>query len=155
MTNKEFYIWFAGFIDGEGCVMVTTIMKKHIRIRLSISNTHKPTMDLIYKKFSGNRSLQDRNKYRNNNKYYRIKKYALKRTGIYKWRRSFRLSWNNESARKILKLVYPYLITKKEQAKLALSIKFDRPRYNLNDLEKKRRFLVMDKVKQLNRKEYE
>ena len=48
MKNKEFYIWLAGFIDGEGCIGIYKHTYSHNpQIMLQISNTYKIVLDYI------------------------------------------------------------------------------------------------------------
>ena len=101
--EREFIAWVAGIIDGEGYIGVNKSIrnKKYIRhsLRVSVKMTHEPTVSLLHKKFGGN--------------FREVKLYG-NRKPQYNW------EVNTLSACGFLKIVYPYLFTKKEHARLGI-----------------------------------
>ncbi len=104
--NIEFLIWFAGFFDGEGAFRI----KRHslsknghmsIHIHLAISNTHRGSLEYIAKNLGGRiKTLKRRNP---------------KHKTLYRW-----YSSSTDSVQIITSSMLPYLIVKKERAKLIL-----------------------------------
>lgn len=92
--------YIAGFIDGEGSIFLEK-RKNKASLRLSVSNTNKAVMDWIIEKI-GVGVVHSGRKQSEKNKQVHI----------------FILS--GESVETLLKQIEPYLIVKKEQAKLAL-----------------------------------
>jgi len=99
-------IYFAGLFDGEGCVRICKRKAygkfKAIRYTLwmELQMSEKPSIDFIAKSF---------------NKQFRIIKPSGDRRKI-----AYRFNWHARQARDILKLIFPYLHGKKEQAKVAI-----------------------------------
>ncbi len=111
MSNKTYNLqdlaWLAGIMDGEGCIHIrknkVTATSKHkttnYSLIIKIGITHKPTIDRIQKIFNfGHINISSIN---------RIKR-------IFNWNC---MSYDAEHA---LLFLYPFLITKKKEAKLAL-----------------------------------
>lgn len=97
--------WLAGFFDGEGSVVVHKTMPCPSRpkcrpsygIELVLANNHLPTMQSIYSKFPG-------------------------RLRQAKPLRCWRLTLSGRLARQFLETVAPFVVTKKEQVRLALAM---------------------------------
>lgn len=137
--------YLAGLIDGEGTIAVFRTKAKNkygsyyrYSQRLHIYNCDKTILDWVYKVFGG-----------------RIN--PVKRKPRKKWRQSWIWSISYLEARTILQRTLPYLVGKKEQAKLFLSY------YEIGDFRGRKvpsevinkRDLIVDKIHILNTvKEY-
>jgi hypothetical protein len=103
--KKTQIAYLAGLFDGEGYV---GIVKKHPKARhnpshvlqVEISNTHKPTIDFVNRRFSGC--------------VYKFKPTMRTRKICWDWRGT------NRNAIKFLETVLPYLRIKRSQAILGL-----------------------------------
>ncbi len=106
MNNKEFLIWFAGFMDGEG----TWRIKKHgipgrnkriyYHIEMIVTNTHKKSIDYILKN---------------------LKIGAVRHRNPQNPRAKDQYIWHLASKDLVVELskkLIPYLVTKKEIAKV-------------------------------------
>lgn len=94
--------WFAGLFDGEGCISLT-YPARTFRIRVTISNTHKPTVDTLMR-FGGSiwkESVRTQRRYK---------------TQLYGWTSS------GKAAVDFLKYIYPYTLTRKAQIDVVLWI---------------------------------
>lgn len=105
MTDKELNIYFAGLIDGEGSINITqykTQFKKNIRWRpsIKITMTDREPLEIFGKKF-GFRVYEYKNKTKGGRKIY-----------------SCDAAWHG--CQRILEVIEPYLIVKKELACLVL-----------------------------------
>jgi hypothetical protein len=105
-------IWLAGFTDGEGCITLhkrkeTRYIHTYYQIfpRIIIANTNKNLMLKLYSltKSLGTLSV---NKRRHNPK---------------NWKDCYVLKFIGRKATKFLKMIYPYLKLKKEQARLCFA----------------------------------
>jgi hypothetical protein len=103
-------IWLAGFIDGEGSLIFKDNNKSLIP-KISVSNTHLPTIDII-------KNILNRNKIKFSSY---PKKGKTKATGV-KHSNSIEIYVENKHCEPLLKLLLPYLRTKKEQARLILKL---------------------------------
>lgn len=94
--------YVAGLVDGEGCVRSSYPKSRDHSLKLSIAMVHKPTMTwlagVLGVKCRGYQSAQAKARYR-----YEIRVPAA-RTGH------------------LLKTIYPYMITKREEADVAIQI---------------------------------
>ena len=101
--------YIAGIIDGEGCIYVRKVKPgkryKYIQhsICIAVNNTDKKMIDFLQNNFPA--YVRG---YKNNNSVHRRK--------VWVW------SIQNKKAEEVLKCILPYLITKKEQAELAIQI---------------------------------
>jgi hypothetical protein len=105
--------WAAGIIDGEGCIGIVKDARKALnekngwklsplcKLRISVGMSHLETIERLYELFGDGRV--------NGQKCY--KKPGHKQ--VYYW------VVNADQAWKIIKRVSPYLVTKKEQARVA------------------------------------
>ena len=138
--------YLAGIIDGEGCITISRYMRKRncrtpiYELRLIITMTHKPTIDFVSNNMPYGSSC-----------FLRPNKVSSRKPS-WKW------VVTNSFATKILKTLLPYLITKHNQALLA--IEFIRRRGNGRklgskpcpyDMVKKREQFFM-KMSELNKK---
>ena len=95
------WAWLAGILDGEGSVRVKSDKLGHQQLELRVSMTHKPTLDRI-KEISGSGSV------------ILTSPRPMTRKPLFLWHCQAR------QAAAVLRAVFPYLVTKKEQASLAI-----------------------------------
>lgn len=109
MTSQEqlAWVWLAGLIDGEGSISIRSGragpgrgFRRHYSLRLSIWMTHRPTMEKL-PSIAGGKCLPAAPR-----GIGKKKGYVWERTG--------------PKAAAVLRRVYPFLVTKKEQAHLGL-----------------------------------
>lgn len=150
----KFAIWLAGFMDGEGAIMICKFQRHDSKskspqyaLRLSIVNTELPVLEHIKHEFGG---------YINNGHgAYSLKNMKFKTfKPVYEW------CATDITALKILKRIFPYLLLKKERAELA--IHFQESRYlfrkqagvnnRLSEDEIARREAIYQRMKALNKK---
>ncbi len=143
MPTKEENAYFAGMVDGEGSVSVIgsleTDRKHHYFPRAIITNNHKGVCDIAKELYGGC--------------VYQRKDMEGRTSPCYNWVITSRL------ADKFLRLVLPYLIIKKEQAKLVLTFYEDIYVFNGKNLSQEirdemafRREELIKKIKLLNRR---
>jgi hypothetical protein len=103
--------WAAGIIDGEGSIMFTRVSRKKLsdgiivaypEIRVEISNYDDKMIKKIKQMFGG---------------CYFVEHRKDRRKPIHRWLVACKM------AEKVIRAVEPYLVTKKEQAKLALELR--------------------------------
>ena len=119
--------YIAGLIDGEGSIFINIVKQHyHFRPQLSIMMTDKKTIEYLISKI-------------------KFCRYSEADRGI--WKRQYGLIINRMSdIITILELVFPYLVTKKEQAKIMLE--FCSYKHNKNTADKD--ISLMLKIKELN-----
>lgn len=140
-------IWFAGFFDGEGAIMIakwheTRYNRTYYALRLDVSNTDLSTLEYIKENFGGNISLPHGKLLHANSK------------PVYHWISAYK------EAHKILKRIAPYLILKQGKVKVALKfceeqkawIKRPTPVNKLSDDELEKREMLYQIMKELNHK---
>lgn len=88
--------YYAGFFDGEGCIMLTG----KSGIRLAVSNTHLPTLREMHKLFGGS--------------VRQCKRYGDIDRNLFQWYAG------GVGAQRVLFLIRPYLFQKRRQASVAL-----------------------------------
>ena len=103
--------WMAGFVDGEGCLTITRQDRKNRptpqwRPFITIANTHKQSLEIFHKQYGG--TLR-----------FNAEKRASK-TGV-KWSDSWTWYCQQTSVKKFCEDLLPFLVVKKEQAKILLS----------------------------------
>lgn len=146
MKNKNYKErnWLAGFIDGEGCIEIHRHRKKYNNKyyfvqfpRVIIANCNKETMKYIHK-------LMD----------YKGSFYSQEQK--INWKILYRLSFVKQNAIQLIRLIYPYLKIKKEQAKICLlwnkTIKNRKPFAKTHMRIKKKRNDLYDKCRKLNKR---
>lgn len=95
--------YLAGLFDGEGNITIAKTGKyERSTLRVSVTNTNRDVLIMINKAYGGR---LNNNTFKNRPKHHKI---------------SFRLTWHESFAADIILLMYPYLIIKAPQAKLAL-----------------------------------
>jgi len=100
--------YIAGFFDGEGCISLTPshYERKNAEIsaprpRVIVSNTNKPVILAIQNKIGGRLQIKERTD----------------------WRTCYDLVWGSWSeVRRVLTLLLPYLVVKRKEAELMLSL---------------------------------
>lgn len=92
-------IYTAGFFDGEGCITMQYRESIPHLLHVNISNVYLPVLEAIKYTYGGNIS---------------VKKVKQNRLRQYFWQAT------SEVACKFLREIYPYLLVKQEQAKIAL-----------------------------------
>lgn len=132
-TSSEQQAYMAGFIDADGCFQI--IKRKHTReqyiwigysIILNVTNTNKEVIDYIHDIFGVS------------SKVY-CQKFVEKRKDVY------RLCIGGRQAQEITKLVLPYLIVKKERAKIFLSFPLKRTKVKREEKE-----IIFQQMRKLN-----
>lgn len=106
MTNGYKWVYIAGLVDGEGSIYFSKIPRKYCTLQLcvKITNTYRPLIDWLEQELPYAYILTN----------YKNKKHRRNKT-----------SWHIAMTRQkdienFLEKILPYLIVKKEQAKLAL-----------------------------------
>lgn len=140
-------IWFAGFFDGEGAIMIAKwhearYDRTYYALRLDVSNTDLSVLGYIKEKFGGNLGPPRSEPLHPNSK------------PVYHWFTAYKEAYT------ILKRIVPYLVLKQEKANLALKfyeeqkawLKRPTPVNKLSDEELERREILYQSMKELNRK---
>ncbi len=99
METNESLAYIAGFFDGEGCVMVSDSKGRCSTITIQFTNTNLDVLDYIANLLEGSR-------------IYSQKRYGRKEI--------WRLVLSSSFAVDAIELLLPYLVVKKDVAKLAL-----------------------------------
>ena len=98
--------WLAGFFDGEGCVYLKRDRQRSgnfsYHVRIIFSNTHLPTLHRVKEILDGEGIIS------------RVFGTSTK------WRTRWELRVNATKATRVLEKMLPYLVTKREQAEIAL-----------------------------------
>jgi hypothetical protein len=94
--------WLAGLFDGEGCVW--SRWPKRANVIVEIKMTHRPTLERVNEIFPGRLVLGN------------LSRGALGKRDQWRW------SLDTNGARDFLTLVLPYLVTKREEARIALEL---------------------------------
>ena len=145
MNSKINRRYLAGLFDGEGCIFYNKIYHKDkkrdtgINIGVSISNTYKPIMEMLYNEFGGH--------FRE-----RISKHQFE-TGRYR-KVIYELVLRNAKAESFIRECLPYLIIKKERAELALELRKNTNNYQGSIVpmeEIQRRMGLIEKLSLLNK----
>ena len=84
--------WAAGIIDGEGCILATET-KAGCALRLTVRMVHKPTIKQLSLLFGG-----------------KVTRIVTTHRTAWQWMRA------GQQAAEVLRLVEPYLLTKREEA---------------------------------------
>ena len=146
----RFAIWFAGFFDGEGAIMIAKFKRHDTRsdnpqytLRLDVGSTDLSILQHIKQHFDCGHITQPHGQLRFPNS-----------KPCYHWVATDR------TAAKVLKRLLPYLVLKKERADLALAFQDNRHQWQRNNNgvnrlskdEIERRELIYQKMKTLNKK---
>ena len=146
MLNSNHIAYMAGLIDGEGHI---GIMKRrpsglflniHYTLRVAIGMYSDETISWVHTNFGGNRYLKKPYKTAN----------GVRRLPCHE------ISWNGQKALVLLKLLAPFLITKKQHAIVSIAYQKACPRKGGKTLTKKelfRRETIYLKIRALNKKQ--
>ncbi len=134
--------YLAGIIDGEGCISFGgRLKKKYVTVTLQITNTNRTLIDWLSENLGG--SIYERRDIRPNRK------------------QSWLWSCAGRRATEIIRTVSPYLIVKKEQAEVVLSLprirEFKRDSSGrliemISDEERNTTMCLVSKIRELNRR---
>lgn len=130
----EFNSWLAGFIDGEGTISIRKTNGIVSTCRLSIPNTHEKTIDYIHKRIGGRKQIRERNP------SHKI---------------IYHLKFVGKEAQEVILGIFPYLVTKKEQAILALRMIINPKNHQsarISLVEKRKRVGLFNKARRLNKR---
>jgi hypothetical protein len=111
MTKKEFYIWLAGFIDGEGMIGISRRNGKYpcYIILISITNTDKKTICMIRETLG-----------------YGYLQQVVAGKGHLGKKDIWRVRFDKINARILLPKILPYLMVKRIQAEILLKFPIQR-----------------------------
>lgn len=131
----------AGFFDGEGCISIVHFDRTY----LNRSHTFYVAIQLVNTNFDILKQFEDK---------FRGKVYERKNKNA-KWNKAYVWSLTARQANKFLRAVYPYLILKKEQARLAIEfqellLKRSKGPVPLNEEDIKKRIEYKNRVSILN-----
>lgn len=138
MFEHDNIVYMAGIIDGEGSICIEIQhpgkgkKQNYYNVRLVVCNTNKELIDWLFEKFEGNIG--------------ECKKYE-QRKQCYHW------TLCSQNAKDLLIECLPYMIVKKEQAKLLIDFmetKKDGQYYLTDEISKKREDLYFQ-MKKLNK----
>lgn len=141
LTKKEILAFIAGVFEGEGSISISNLSKKSwnkrtdYSLKIRISNTDKPLLNWIVNNYGG-----------------KIHKNSIANNKIvWAW------SVHAQQAENFLKTMMPYLICKKERAKIALEFRKTKDNghckwYRIPDVISKLRETLYLKLKELNAK---
>src|SRR5579859_7090895 len=114
VLTEEQKAYAAGLFDGEGSIQIAKGSRKdrptsiYYRSRVDLAMTHKPTVEWLHSVFGGHFAVRLRGPYTNSNN--------VKYKPIWRW------AIESASAADFLRTIRPYLITKAEQADIALEL---------------------------------
>lgn len=136
MAYKETDLaYLAGLIDGEGTISCSiNLTKKNVRAlqkQLSIFNTNITLIEWIESRFGG-------------------KIHSRKRSD--KWKTEHQIKWSANDASKLLSLVLPYLVIKKEQAELFIALHETKASRDISEEMHTYRESLVDRVRELNKR---
>jgi len=127
-VNKCEWTYLAGIIDGEGSISCP----EYKTLYLAIVNTDRKLIDWLLETLGGT-------------------VFTTKHQGT-RWKDGYRWSLFGLDAQRILRKVEPYLIIKKERARLALQLPINRKGVGLSLEDKEKRGEIVNKLKALNRR---
>ena len=135
--DKTKLSYFAGILDGEGCVTISYHQKRNThRMRLLVVNTNKDVIDWLSNNFGGH--------------VYEIKRHSQRNP---KWKKRF--EWHFVPSREyqwVLKGILPFLIIKKRQVEIALAFMatIGKSKYRLSPEQFNLRESLHQELKKLN-----
>lgn len=129
--------YFAGIVDGEGNIRIRHSYNvrngQKWQVVMGVSNTNKKLIDWIVSNFGGR---------------------VYSRTRKANWKKSYEWELSCRKASAVLQLIEPYLLLKKEQARLCIDLqnRLIVGKGKLSEEELKLRKDVLDVIKNLNQK---
>jgi hypothetical protein len=136
--------WIAGIIDGEGCIYFKRNQIKGNRKNLSFSLT----VSVVNTDLRIIKAIAD---------FYKGGIWTKKAQG--NWKEAYRLTLSSQEGYRLLKDIYPYLISKKERAWLALQLhkvhRKGRGKQNLTEKDRKLRSDIVNRISNLNGNNYQ
>lgn len=108
MTDTLQIAWAAGFTDGEGYIGLTRCFDKKrgyytYRVQFEVAQVHAKPIDLMQSMFPG---------------VGKVRHYENKHRGYWTWRVF------GQDAIEVIKVLHPYLVVKREQARLVMEYEF-------------------------------
>jgi hypothetical protein len=136
--DKNFIIYLSAFLDGEGSLSLRGRGSSGIRPTFNITNTYKPVMIYIY------------NKLKFLNCQFSVKD-SVKKTK--NWSKvSYRINMSGVKVVALCKVLLPFLIVKKEKAKLIIKWWKFRSKSPIGMGYSSKEYQLQKKMKQLNKK---
>jgi len=132
--------YYAGYFDADGSVRAYK-NKKTVQVGVEVTNTYRPMIVEMHERFGGRLEMRPQDTKPNQRQVYR-------------------LLITGQKARDFLSALLPYLGEKKEQARLALSIRYDgarntgKHRAPLTTEDLQERLTIAAEIKRLKRVEY-
>ena len=136
--------YLAGFFDGEGSIGINASPRKdksqklYCSLRINVANVHPDVINELYLRFGGSIDIVNVGK--------------TNRRQAYRWMIACK------KAASFLEAIYPYLVVKREQAKLALIFQKRMIRRNpasvVTEEEMEKRLEIKKKISDWNHKEY-
>ena len=109
MNDRDKLIYLAGIIDGEGCIGINAIKNngccntRNFKVRLMVVNTDLRLICWLKENFGGSVSARNRKSFKK------------------EWKDCYSWSIYCSQAGRLIALVYPYLIVKKQQAEIVIA----------------------------------
>lgn len=133
MTDTLQIAWAAGFTDGEGYIGLTRCFDKKrgyymYRVQFEVAQVHAAPIDLMQSMFPS---------------VGRVRHYKNAKRGYWTWRVF------GQDAIEVIKVLHPYLIVKKEQARLVMDYQFTDRRIEGNGRYRKNPPEIMERRKAL------
>lgn len=138
--NTTDIAYFAGYFDGEGCIVVTTVhperAKQSYRLDVSVTGIVKAPIERFHQAFGG--TLVPYPGYSNS---------STTRRPIFRW------AVQGKDAIQFLSYVLPYLVVKREQALVALTFPWHprRGKTGLSDEDRTKRGEIRERLRELKR----
>ena len=111
LTDEQFYIWLAGFMDGEGCIYVSRTKNSNrwgyqYTLRVELTQANKQLLEDIIERVGFGSNIWNKALNAIKNRKSKRNVYAIK--------------WSSRQAHELLKKIYPYMVVKKAQASLGM-----------------------------------
>lgn len=109
MINDKILAYTAGIIDGEGCIGIQKqkicgeMKSPHYRQFVEVKNTDERLIDFLCENFDGHKAIENRK--------------TVNHKIVYKWYA------DSNRATEFLKMIYPYLVMKKEQVDVVMELR--------------------------------
>lgn len=130
MNKSEQLAYLAALVDGEGYICIRKVQKKNYQLLVAISNTCPTPLNLVHQLFNGSLSLRKRSLEKNSNR-----------------RDIWQYQIVSQQAKRFIEAIYPYMLIKQKQAKLALE--FMTKEYWFNPT---KQLIIREKMQILNKR---